>query len=286
MTAAPNVIDFPDDDRNDRPSAAIVYVTPDMARRWLTKNTANRPLKKDKIAQYTADMQNGAWQITGEAIKFSKEGRLLDGQNRLYAVAQSGVTVPMFVVRGLDDSSQLVMDSGAPRSAADALGFLGYSQAKDLAPAGTALKAWEDGFYRHCMWQSNPKLTRTELAEFVESHPTLSEVTPWVKRVQGTLPLPIGALGAVAYRLLQIDADAATEFYDRINDLNLGPRHHPLNTLIRRVSAEREVKKRIWVSTAIYYQVRAWNAWRDGVSLSKFQIGSDQRGWAAIPEPK
>ena len=79
-----NVINIED---HEKPSASLVYVTPDMAKRWLSKNTGNRPVKKAKVAQYARDMTEGRWEITGEAVKFAQSGRLIDGQNRLHAVA-------------------------------------------------------------------------------------------------------------------------------------------------------------------------------------------------------
>lgn len=271
---------------HEKPSASLVYVTPDMAKRWLSKNTGNRPVKKAKVAQYARDMAEGRWEITGEAVKFAQSGRLIDGQNRLHGVIASGATVPMFVMRGIAESAQLVMDSGAPRSTADALGFLGHPGAKDLAPAASALKAWRSGFFPHCMHQSNPGYTKQEIAAFVADTPSLAEVTPWVKRVQRELPLPIGTLAACAHEFMLADADTCAEFFDRIHEMDLGPKADPINTLVRRVALERDMKKRVWVSTGIYFMTRAWNAHRAGETLAKFSIGSDARGWAAIPAVK
>lgn len=275
-----------EDPTPEKPSASFVSVTPDMAARWLNLNTGNRPFKKTKIAMYARDMSSGAWQITGEAVKFGWDGRLLDGQNRLAAIVQSGATVVTLVVRGLDPSVQLNMDSGAPRSPSDSLGFVGFTNTKDLAPVVSALMGWDTGFYRHAMVQSTPKFTRTELADGVGNYPDLEEIVPWVKRSQRELPLPIGALGACAYKFMEIDADATTDFYDRIQNLRTTGKGDPIRTLLKRVSDERLSKRRLWVATGIYFQVRAWNAFRDGESLGKFQIGSDTSGWAAIPEPK
>ena len=282
MSAA-HVIEFPED--NAKPSASLVYVTPDMAKRWLTKNERNRSVKTGKIKQYARDMAAGRWEITGEAVKFAKSGRLIDGQNRLLAVVESGATVPLFVIRGIDDSAQLVMDSGSPRSHGDALGFSGYAQPKDLAPAASALMAWRSGYFKHCMFQSNPGYTKPELVAFVEANPMLAEITPWAKRAQRELPLPIASLAACAHEFMLIDTDDATDFFDRIHEMNLGPKADPINTLVRRVASDRSFKKRVWASTGIYYLIRAWNAYRDEEPLTKFQLGSDTRGWSTIPDP-
>lgn len=269
-----------------KPSASIVYVTPEMAKRWLAKNYRNRPIKERRVQQYARDMATGRWRITGEAIKFDTDDALIDGQNRLNAVIVSGATIPMFVMRGIDPEAQKVMDSGAPRSARDGLGIDGYRDAKDLAPIARTVMAWEEGFYRSCMHQMNPTYTNSEIYEFVEAHPDLTEVTPWAKRVQRELRLPIGALGACAYRFMRIDADATADFYARICELHTAGRGDPIQTLLKRVADERTVRRQIRVPLGIYFQVRAWNAFREGVRLEKFQVGSEKSGWARIPEPK
>lgn len=270
-----------------KPSASIVYVTPEIAERWLARNHRNRPLKSRNVSKFARDMATGRWQITGEAIKFDTDGNLLDGQNRLTAVVASGATVAMFVVRGLLASAQEVMDSGIPRSTADSLLLRGVSNSKDVTPVAVALMGWETGFFRHCMVNSTPAYTKSEVFDFIEAHPDLPDVVAWVKRVQRELPLPIAALGACAYRFSRGgDADHAADFYERIRELRTAGKGDPIQTLLKRVSDDRLAKRRIWVSTAIYYQVRAWNAFRAFERIEKFQIGSDKSGWATIPVPR
>src|SRR4051794_31155207 len=112
MTAEPQTV---------TPTTSIEDVTPAVAADMLAANTKNRTLRRTLVDVYAADMAKGNWQFTGEAVKISTDGVLLDGQHRLEAIVQAGVTVPMLVVRGLPRATQDVMDSGAKRSAADAL---------------------------------------------------------------------------------------------------------------------------------------------------------------------
>lgn len=229
----------------EKPTASIVTVTPDMAEHWLTLNVKNRPKKPKNIERFARDMSNGDWQITGEAIKFDTDGHLSDGQNRLTAVVLSGATVDMFVVRGLAPEAQEVMDSGALRSASDSLTLRGVANAKDVAPVVTNLMAWESDFYNHCMTQSSPTYTKTEIYKYLEDHPDIPEIVQWVKRVQRQLPLPIGSLGGCAYRFSLIDADDATDFYERIHQLHTSGKGDPIYTLIKRASDDRTIKRRL-----------------------------------------
>jgi hypothetical protein len=105
-------------------STSIETITPDMARYWLEHhNHGNRPIKKSVVAKYAEIMLAGKWITSPEGIIFSSSNpaRLLQGQHRLMAIAESGVTIPMLVVRGADESVFSVLDRGITRSAADAL---------------------------------------------------------------------------------------------------------------------------------------------------------------------
>ena len=103
-------------------------VDPDTARRWLENNFRNRPLKEDVVTAYARDMLNGVWVPTHQGIAFNDRDELIDGQHRLTAIIQSGVTVRMMVTFGLpsriDGSEMTTMDAvdrGRTRSVADQL---------------------------------------------------------------------------------------------------------------------------------------------------------------------
>lgn len=263
----------------------VLDVSPSIAERWLGKNTKNRPLKS-KVELYARDMIDGKWQLTGEAIKFDTNGDLLDGQNRLHAVIRSGVTVPMLIVYGLSPAAQEVMDTGVPRSSSDALHLRGHSHATALAASLGTLIAWRAGHFPHAMTQHSPKLTNSEILQAAEDLPSMSDSAVYASSIRRTLALPVGVIGACHFTFSEIDADDCEEFFARIRDLRTTGAGDPVNTLIKRVNEVRDRRERVWVSTALYFLVRAWNACRSGEPLTKLQIGSEMRGWTEIPEPK
>src|SRR5439155_25117462 len=105
----------------------VVDVDPATASAWLQRNLHNRHLREEAVSSMARDMAAGRWQYTGEAVKFSKAGNLLDGQHRLAAVVKSETTIPILVVPGLPDSAQEVIDTGAKRTASDVLYLSGES---------------------------------------------------------------------------------------------------------------------------------------------------------------
>lgn len=96
-------------------------ITPETAAKYLEHNLHNRALSGDDVAKYARAMADGRFALNGETIKFSRSGRLIDGQHRLHGVIASGRTVTMLVVRGLDEDAMVTVDVGRPRNVADLL---------------------------------------------------------------------------------------------------------------------------------------------------------------------
>ena len=101
--------------------SGIETITPKVASRYLQANTGNRPLRRTSVEQLARAMLRNEWRLTHQGIAFSASGRLLDGQHRLQAVVDSGVSVQMVIVRGLPDDAFMAMDIGNRRTTADVL---------------------------------------------------------------------------------------------------------------------------------------------------------------------
>ena len=100
-------------------NVTIELVTPQQALQMLQHNAGNRPLRKRFVDQYVDDILRGKWKLSHQGVAFSKEGRLLDGQHRLTAIVESGVSVQMVIARNVDEASFLVMDRGKTRALRD-----------------------------------------------------------------------------------------------------------------------------------------------------------------------
>lgn len=67
-------------------TAKVETITPEIAKTMLGENVNNRRISRDNVNLFAREIRNGEWRFNGEAIKFGKDGRLLDGQHRLLAV--------------------------------------------------------------------------------------------------------------------------------------------------------------------------------------------------------
>ena len=100
-------------------NAFLVNVTPELARQWLLLNNFNRPPRPDLVMDYVRQIRDGRWCRTHQGIAFTGNGTLLDGQHRLFAVVETGVTVPMLIFTNESLENHLAIDGGKRRSALD-----------------------------------------------------------------------------------------------------------------------------------------------------------------------
>lgn len=141
---------------------SIETITPKQAEKYLQFNTSNRNLRKSLVSQYARDMTNGKWRLTHQGVAFNCDGTLLDGQHRLKAIVESGVTVQMLVARAVDSKNQLVMDDHAKRSAGDALTLARGERvtATEVAIVRAAVELQEKAYASH--------KTKAELNELID----------------------------------------------------------------------------------------------------------------------
>ena len=92
-----------------------VEITPETARKMLQFNIGNIPEQKAKILKYSNLMSAGKWKFNGDAIRFSDNGKLIDGQNRLKGCVESGVTILTNVITGLPEDVFNTIDQGRVR---------------------------------------------------------------------------------------------------------------------------------------------------------------------------
>lgn len=75
-----------------------------------------RKLNLSTVKLYAKDMADGNWKENGETIKIDINGNLIDGQHRLQAIVDSGISVELVIVEGLDPSVADTIDIGRKRS--------------------------------------------------------------------------------------------------------------------------------------------------------------------------
>ena len=100
----------------------VENITPSIARDYLTKNkTNNRKISPAVVRSYRTDMLAGNFKLTGDPIQFDVNGRMVNGQHRLEALAgieDDSISIPIMVVRNVSEDAFRYMDNGWRRTAA------------------------------------------------------------------------------------------------------------------------------------------------------------------------
>lgn len=96
-------------------------ITPQVATNLLDNlYERQRAVKPQVVKRYAEAMRNDQWLTTGDTIKLSEDGKVMDGQHRLRAVVESGYTLEnAIIIQGVDEDAFNVMDQGRPRTFAD-----------------------------------------------------------------------------------------------------------------------------------------------------------------------
>ena len=111
--------------------SVIKNITPLLAQTMLDSNTRNRKMNTNRVKQYTADMRAGRWCANGESIVVTESGILVDGQHRLQAVVNAGITL-QFVVATIKDEEAHHFDTGRARSINDSVMMYDNDDVKHL----------------------------------------------------------------------------------------------------------------------------------------------------------
>jgi hypothetical protein len=95
-------------------------IDPSLAKLLLEANVKNRSLSSRLVESLVRDIKEGRWLLTHQGIALDTDGKLLDGQHRLTAIALSGATVKMNVTYNVTpDAFNVVDTNNRPRSQAD-----------------------------------------------------------------------------------------------------------------------------------------------------------------------
>lgn len=262
-----------------------ILVTPEIAAEWIETQEVNRKVSQNVIERYTKAMKEKRWTNTGEFIKFDWDGRLIDGQHRLWAVIESGIKIHLDVLRGLDPKSQDYMDTGKTRTQGDTLSMRGIVNANEVATAVGLFFEYSQSngnFGSKSVRLDNSK-TLTILGQnqgIVESVRTIANNHTF--RRFGSA----GMLGFCHYVFEQIDSVVNNDFWNKLaTGLELGSRD-PIYFLRERLLANKVAQAKLSRTTLIALIIKAWNAHHEGRKIGVLRWKASGTGSEAFPRAK
>lgn len=256
-------------------TAKVETITPEIAKTMLGENVNNRRISRDNVNLFAREIRNGEWRFNGEAIKFGKDGRLLDGE-----------PLTTLVIRGLEDETQQTMDSGKTRTLGDVLTLRGEKNSTQLASLARAVYL-ADQLGMEAAAQNDLKPTRGEIISFIDQTPQLADVLAASRafRSQSGDMLTSSMFASLWWTFAHIDTDAANRFFMSLTSGANLQADDPILILRNTLMAQphkagrstRDNRVRIAALT-----IKAWNKWRKGKPLRQLKFSAGE----SFPTPR
>lgn len=252
-------------------------ITPEYARA-IVRNSEdagfrNRNLNQKIVREYAYKMRNGLWKPSGQTISISKEGYLLDGNHRLHALIQAGVSLEINVSRNVPKDAFDVYDIGKQRTLADMLYIARDVKYAPLITAG-AKNIYKFLLFGELGLGSGIKVTRfilKDILPIIDRYPM--ELSEGAALYTSIRPKLLTQSNAVALYLIfgLINQDKRDQFFKGIKD-GLGLTGKDPRYLLReKMLADRRSNKNIMPTTVeARYMVYAWNNFYQGRQMSRF----------------
>ena len=239
-------------------------ITPDQARNMITSFSSNRNLNKYRIKTYAEAMKNGEWfPETGESIKISKSGKMIDGNHRCHAVIEANIPIYFSVIYDIPDEAMPFLDTGHARTAADVFTINGIS-------SGTRLTSIIQAYYRyrqnifHTSVDKSRVLSNKLVLDIYNNdrdhwNTILHQCNTWYTDFYSCLKQ--STIGGLYCYLSDIDAEKSYEF---MNQLCTGKsiKNNSIQLLRDKLIYEKTQQKKTSLVIKLAFIFKTWNAFR------------------------
>lgn len=245
----------------------LLRITPEMAELWLEKNNTgerqNRNIRKNLVKNYAEAMTNGLWQINGDTITFDTNGFLVDGQHRLTACVESGMTFETIVCYNVPPESFVTKDIGAPRQPADHLRANGVSYYSLVASALNIHYAYDHGRLASF---NGLKLPKYSILDYFSTHENMVRSAA---KCNDSKLIPKTQLTFLHYVVSKKHPALADEFVEKCKDGASLQKGDPILLLRNRIVTLKSQRQgqidRQYVMAII---IKSWNAFLNGAQLN------------------
>jgi hypothetical protein len=258
----------------NNPTTNFETISPEKAERLLLTNRSNRNINDSHVRTIVSSMKRGEFKTTGDSIKISKSGKLLDGQHRLTAIVQTGISLKLNVVRGLEEDSFKYMDIGKGRTASDILHIEGVSNSSKIAAISKFVMNFQKGYYQRLANKhdgtGNTKLTNADISDFTRKHIDSLHESCKVGYKASKTKLATGTdLSGLHYVLKKISKEEADTFIQSIGDgLNL-TKGSPIHILRERLLSNSQSKRKMLAYEKLAIIIKTWNYYRTNKRVSR-----------------
>jgi hypothetical protein len=246
----------------------LIDVDAALANKWLKRRARNRKVVEFHAKELMADMKEGNWVFNGIPLCFNQEDELIEGQHRLEAVAQTGITQTFVVIWGIEQAAFDTYDLHRRRSTVDYLSMDNIHYAPQLAAASRYLTQ----FVRHGNFYSKEPATHKEKMETIEKYPDLTNFVAAYAREKLPIKISPAILSTCHIIFKWKNAAAADEYMDGVvmgENIRKGdPRYAVRAWIIARPTGDIGWAQQHFSQRAGNVLIHGWNLWRTGETLT------------------
>lgn len=246
----------------------VMTIDADHAKKMLEKNTCNRRLSNDRVVEIMGWIRKGQWRLTTDAIGFSSDGNLINGQHRLHAIVKTGKPVDLLVATGLEPDAFNVIDTVKVRSAADVLGVNDYASPAIKSAIIRFVMTWQKQKYA-ALTVSGYRPTNQEVLDFADRNRDKINAACTVAQQTTSKFRGLSAryIGGLYWVFADLDKDSAETFFKYFQDgVGLTP-NDPILVLRQKLIGNLAAYTKAPIPALLAWTIIAWNHTRSGKKI-------------------
>lgn len=254
----------------------IKTITPEMAIDLLKKNQNNRRLDTKQVDFFADQMIKNEWKLTGQGISIATDGRIIDGQHRLAAIAKSKKSLPMLIISELQFKTQNVYDTGKTRTASD---IFVINKIKYAIVISAGIKIYYSFLknYKDTTQQNMLKLTNENIFNIYQKN---SEIYDKIGQFAGSKEQKIIAnslvCGCCMYLIIEKNyhIEKVFDFFSQINS-GMNVKNNSIIYFRNKIIQSQLNRKNITRGDLVIFLIKLWNNYIKGKEIQRFIITSD-----------
>jgi hypothetical protein len=245
-------------------------ITPEIAAKMLERNTINRPMSRIHVAFLKREMTSGKWKFNGDTI-VTNGTRLIDGQHRLRACVESGVSFETLVVEGIEQDVFDTKDIGKRRSKGDTLAVKGEKNTKLLASTLVFVDEYITG-----PSMKSKQYTNMDVEALLQKYPDIRPSVTFASSARKRSAITGTMIAGCHYLFSRKDAELAELFFDALlRGVDLQD-DEPVYLLRERLNLNAFSKAKLPQVEIFALMIKAWNATREGRQIKVLRWSAGQ----------
>jgi hypothetical protein len=251
----------------------IVTMTPEWAKSILdSQNSKNRAIRPNAVKKIASAILDGHWKLSHQGIAIDINGQLQDGQHRLAAVVQSGMSIQILLTTGCDPQSFDVLDCGVNRTAADALSRIGSINSPRCSAGLKCYILYKNNSHR--VWTNIAYPPHTQIISLYQERRDEAEKAALIAGQAYKNDKLINQSAMVAFYLLAIDKGwgaLAESFCLLLGNPIMQPERSAILAYRRMLASPAFLDKTYLQQKSLASMIKCFNYWVENIPLKLFK---------------